>query len=338
MIKIVGDINLTDWFFDVGSGIGSRISNGEDPFVGLKRRNEDFWIGNLECVVSDVTDKKGTDSKQFLVSPNALQQIKPLDFFGVANNHAMQHGEDAYNSIIRYLKENNVQYAGPQESKTSVLKYAGRSIAISVFSQHKDVFSETPRYWYMPEYKEVEEEVNKYRDSDFRIAYVHWGNEFIEYPYQDQIQFAHYLIDIGFNLVVGMHPHRLQGFEVYKGSYIFYSLGNCVFNMAWEPCKYSAVISLDTDSWQVSYNYLSLDEKGFPVLVETVPQEYSFEHLNSLIGTVRENEEYYTVVQSRNGSYQKANRKFFIENLGSMPFKVKKDMIGDFVKRRIIKR
>ncbi len=337
MIKIVGDINLTDWFFDVGSGIGSRIVNGEDPFIGLKRKHEDFWVGNLECVVSKVTDKKGTDAQQFIISSSALEHLKHLDFYGVANNHAMQHGVEAYDEILQHLRANSVQYAGPNETKSTVIQYAGKSIAISVFSQHKDVFSEKPRYWYMPEYEELKEEVNKYRDSDYRIAYVHWGNEFIEYPYQDQIQFSHYLVDIGYDIVIGMHPHRLQGFEIYKGAHIFYSLGNCVFNMAWEPCKYSAVITIDTDNWQVTYNYLALDDKGFPVIVDTVPQEYSFEYLNSLIGKIRENEEYYTTVQTRNSQYQKANRKFFIKNLGSMPFQVMKDMITDFIKRRIIK-
>lgn len=337
MIKIVGDINLTDWFFDVGSGIGTRIKNHQDPFEGLNRKDGDYWIGNLECVVSKVTDKNGTDAQQFIISPSLLERLKPLDFYGVANNHAMQHGVKAYDEILQYIKTGGSQYAGPNEKKSTVIQYAGKSIAISVFSQHKDVFSEKPRYWYMPEYEELKEEVNKYRDSDYRIAYVHWGNEFIEYPYQDQIQFAHYLVDIGYDIVIGMHPHRLQGFEIYKGAHIFYSLGNCVFNMAWEPCKYSAVISIDTDNWQVTYNYLALYDKGFPVIVDAVPREYSFEHLNSLIGKIRENEEYYTTVQTRNSQYQKANRKFFIKNLGSMPYKVKKDMMLDFIKRRIIK-
>lgn len=337
MIRIVGDINLTDWFFDVGSGVGSGLLKGDDPFDGLERKEEDYWIGNLECVVSDVTDKRGTDAQQFRISPSVLTHLKPLDFYGIANNHVMQHGLKAYDEIIRYLENHGVCYAGTKKTKTSVIVHEGKRIAISVFSQHKDVFSDVPRYWYMPEYKELEEEVSKYKDVDFRIAYVHWGNEFIEYPYQDQIQFAHFLVDIGYYLVIGMHPHRLQGFEIYKNAHIFYSLGNCVFNMAWEPCQYSAVVSLDTKDWRVAYNYLSLDGKGHPKVVESVPHEYSFEYLNSLIGQIRENEEFYSTLRSRNSSYQKANRKFFIHNLGSMPFNVKRDMILDFVKRRIIK-
>lgn len=338
MIKFVGDINLTDWFFDVGSGIGTRIKNGEDPFAELQRCAEDFWIGNLECVVSAITEKEGTDAQQFIIAPEELEKLKHLDFYGVANNHAMQHGEEAYNCMLQYLNRKGVFYAGNEQKKSTIIVHDEKRIAISVFSQHKDVFSESPCYWYMPEYKELEEEIGEIKKADYRIAYIHWGNEFIEYPYQDQVQFAHYLVDIGYNLIIGMHPHRLQGYEVYKDSHIFYSLGNCVFNMAWEPCRFSAIVSLNTETWEVTYNYLRLDDRGFPQVVESIPQNYSFEYLNSLIGKIRENEEYYCDVQSRNKEYQKANRWFFISNLGAMPYKVKKDMIMDFVKRRIIKR
>lgn len=337
MIRFVGDINFTDGSFYIGHGIGTSLSKGLDPYAGIKRSADDFWIGNLECVISDVTDKRGTNAKQFIISPSNLVHIKHLDFYGVANNHVMQHGGEAYDTIIKYLNDNKILFAGSTEKKTSLISHGGKCIAVSVFSQHKDVFSKQPRYWYQPEYCELSEEVAKYKSADYRIAYIHWGSEFIEYPYQDQIQFAHYLVDIGYNLIIGMHPHRLQGFEVYKGVHIFYSLGNCVFNMAWAPCKYSVIVSVDVNDWRVNYSYLRINEEGFPEIVDEVPGEYSFDYLNSLIGEKRENENYYTVVQIRNRSYQKANRKSFLQNLGSIPFNVKKDMILDFIKRRIIK-
>ena len=103
-------------------------------------------------------------------------------------------------------------------------------------------FSETPLYWSMPEYSEIEEEIEKLSGCDFRIAYVHWGNEFINYPYVDQKNLAHLMIDKGADIIIGMHPHVLQGFEVYKGKYIFYSLGNFVFNMPWTPTKYAELL------------------------------------------------------------------------------------------------
>lgn len=338
MIRIVGDINLTDWFFDVGSGIGTRILNHEDPFEGLKREGDDYWIGNLECVVSDLTNQTGAGAKQFIIFPEALGGIKHLDFYGIANNHVMQHGSEAYNQIRDYLDNCNIGYAGPNTKRNTIIEYKGKTVGIIVFSQHVDVFSKRPEYWYMPEYTELKEEIQAIANADFKIAYIHWGNEFIDYPYSDQIQFAHYLIDSGVDLIIGMHPHRLQGFEVYNGHYIFYSLGNCVFNMPWEPCRYSAVVDVDEKNWKVSTRYIEIDKTtGFPSIVDSVPEEYSFDVLNKKISPYIENEAYYQAVQQNVASYQKCNRRFFLGNLGKMPWAVKKEMISDFINRRILK-
>ena len=339
MIRIVGDINLTDWFFDVGSGIGTRIKNHEDPFERLDRKDGDFWIGNLECVVANSTNKNGAGARQFTISPSYLSGIKHLDFYGIANNHVMQHGEKAYHEIEEYLNTMGIAYAGVNSKKTAIFEYNGKQIGVLVFSQHVDVFSDKPEYWYMPEYNEIIKELQSLSSADFKIAYIHWGNEFIEYPYSDQIQFAHFLIDSGVDLVVGMHPHRLQGYEIYKGHHIFYSLGNCVFNMPWEPCLYSAIVDLNETNWQITTRYIKIDEQtGFPAITDTVPEHYSFEVLNKKISPFIENETYYQQVQDRVGSYQKCNRRFFLRNLKKMPWSVKKEMITDFVNRRILKK
>ena len=109
-------------------------------------------------------------------------------------------------------------------------------------------------------------------DCDFRIVFVHWGNEFINYPYLDQKAFAHFMVDCGADLIVGMHPHVLQGYEIYHGKHIFYSLGNCVFNMPWEPTKYSIVLQVDlSGDTIISYEYLKIGDDYFPEIVKDVP-------------------------------------------------------------------
>ena len=60
MLQFAGDINLTDWDFNPGFGIGSRITNGFDPFKNIERKESDIWVGNFEGVASDVTEKQGT--------------------------------------------------------------------------------------------------------------------------------------------------------------------------------------------------------------------------------------------------------------------------------------
>lgn len=79
-----------------------------------------------------------------------------------------------------------------------------------------DDFTDDPSYWYNPEYKEIEKELKSLPVDAFKVLYVHWGNEYINRPSFAQKKFAHWLIDAGFDLIIGMHPHVLQGYEEYN--------------------------------------------------------------------------------------------------------------------------
>lgn len=61
------------------------------------------------------------------------------------------------------------------------------------------------------------------------VVLIHWGIEREEKPQEYQRALAKRYIDAGADLVIGSHPHVLQGIEYYKGKPIFYSLGNFVF-------------------------------------------------------------------------------------------------------------
>jgi hypothetical protein len=67
------------------------------------------------------------------------------------------------------------------------------------------------------------------KTSEHSIALVHWGDEFFHYPKPEQVLFGRFLVDAGFRIVVGGHAHAVQGYERYKGGYIFYGLGNFFF-------------------------------------------------------------------------------------------------------------
>ena len=338
MLKIVGDINFSDGFFDTGFGVGTSISSGKNPFFKLNRKAEDFWIGNFECVCSNTSCHSGIHSTQFRISPKSMDAVEHLNLYGVANNHVMQHGPEAFNQMINYLKIKGILYAGTKEKPSEVFEHQGKKVSVTIFNQRPENFSKDPLYWAMPEYKSLKDELEKFNDCDFRIVYVHWGIEFINYPYIDQKQFAHYMVDSGADLVIGMHPHVLQGFEVYKGKHIFYSLGNCVFNMPWIPTSYSILVNVDLEREEVTYQYLRIEKDFFPSYVEAVPKQYSIEYLNSLLNICEDNEKYFMKVQYRMSQYRKANRKEIIKNM----FKLKMDAISsicsDFVKRKLTNR
>lgn len=74
----------------------------------------------------------------------------------------------------------------------------------------------------------------------------HWG---IEREYKQNVvqeSIARYTIDNGADLVLGHHPHVLQGIEYYKGKYIVYSLGNFVFGGNCNPNDKDTMIFQET--------------------------------------------------------------------------------------------
>ena len=68
------------------------------------------------------------------------------------------------------------------------------------------------------------------KEVDYVVVGYHWGIEYEHYPWGPQTSEAHAAIDAGADLVIGHHPHVLQGFETYKGRLIAYSLGDLVFD------------------------------------------------------------------------------------------------------------
>ena len=336
MLRIVGDCNFADGFFDMGCGTETSIKNGANPFQHIKEASgDDFWMGNFECVCSDVSNKGGMDARQFIITPEAADNISHLDFYGVANNHVMQHGTEAYRQMVDYIKSKGAVMAGAKEKPTAVFEHQGKKVAVTVFNQRPENFTKSPLYWAMPEYGDIKDELAKYANCDYRIVYVHWGIEFINYPYNDQKQFARFLVDRGADLVIGMHPHVMQGFEVYKGKHIFYSLGNCVFNMPWEPTKYSLLVNVDLEANDVTYKYLHIGKDFFPKYIENVPEKYTMEYLNGLLYICQDNEIYFAKAARCLDQYRKANRKYILKNVWKLKFSYIISMMTDFIKRRL---
>ncbi len=86
----------------------------------------------------------------------------------------------------------------------------------------------------------------KSQGAQLVILSIHWGIEKETAPNEDQIALAHRAINLGADLVIGTHPHVLQGIEKYKGRYIAYSLGNFCFGGNDNPSDKDTVIYRQT--------------------------------------------------------------------------------------------
>lgn len=338
MLVFTGDINLTDWIFNVGFGIGTNIGKGLNPFKYLDSKDNDIWIGNFEGVASTKSAYKGIYAKAFRVEPDALKGLHHMDYYGFANNHAMEHGSEAYLETVKALESYGSKVFGLNDRRSIVFEHQGKTISLTGMCLRIEAMKEEPLYWHNPEYKEIQEEIDDLPKDAFKILYVHWGNEYINRPSAAQKKFAHWLIDSGFDLIIGMHPHVLQGYEDYHGGRIYYSLGNCVFDMPSEQCKIGALVNLNfVDGTPVySEQYLRIDDECCPhiVAVDKIPEQWHFDYLNERLKIDDNSEEYHREIQKGYKIYQKANRRQLLLSAFSHP-KSFMAVMADFIKRKL---
>ena len=339
MIHFTGDICLCDKAFDIGFGAGSKIAQGKiRPFDGLNKDNDDVWIGNFEGVISNVTCHEDYTRDSFRISAENYDKCGSIiDYWGIANNHVMEHGGEAYQQMEQLLSANSKGVFGSDMQRTICFNHQGKKIATTGFSLRVEEGKHQPQYWHIPELKEIQTECEHYADADYRIAYIHWGVEYVNYPELEQVRLAHWLIDIGYDLIIGMHPHILQGFEIYKGKYIYYSLGNCIFNMDYTPSKYGAIVALDVTTGEVRSRYIHINSICCPNYISEseVPESYRFASLNKKLTIERNIEKYISEYHRGLKLYRKSNNRYIIKNLHHYRLGVILQILSSFVKRRL---
>jgi len=204
----------------------------------------DLTAGNLENPITGVHDP--AEDKQFVFkgSPASLPALKAagFDVVSLANNHTLDHGVQGLLETMDNLDRAGIPHMGGGRNEEEafrpvVLEAKGLKIAYFGFSRVLPVGS----WKAAPDRAGVAETYDERRavraieevreEADLVVVLVHWGREKADWPVEHQKNLARAYIDAGADLVVGAHPHVLQGFESYKGKWIAYSLGNFIFNM-----------------------------------------------------------------------------------------------------------
>lgn len=108
-------------------------------------------------------------------------------------------------------------------------------------------------------------------EVDVVILTLHWGIEYQHLPESYQSQMAKDFIDAGADVIIGHHPHCIQGVETYHGGLIFYSLGNFIFDQDWSlQTRQGLALELELTplGWQQAVLSPVLITEGQPQLVE----------------------------------------------------------------------
>jgi len=196
-----------------------------------------------------------------------------INLVSLANNHMGDYGPLSVEFTIDFLNENGIRHFGWGKNINEVLypkiiTVNGIRIGLIALTFHDGRNAENyipgmvppEEPYYLPLLKKTRDE------SDFVIVSLHWGFEMYPYPQPKDKDLAHKLIDQGADLVLGHHPHVVQGHETYNGKHIFYSLGNFVFKSYYykgnkqkqaEESKQTMFVSIDIDSSGIhSFEYL----------------------------------------------------------------------------------
>lgn len=205
-------------------------------------RSADLALINLESPFSSQPPYP-TAGFVFRARPENIAglQFAGIDIVNLANNHFNNAGPAGMNYTFTILSEHNIKYIGAGTS--TVAAYQGLlvdlpAVKLGFVAQGYNAGSAAtvaaPGIAVF-DLDKLATEIKNLRSAGADLVFVqyHGGIEYVRRPNQEQIDFARAAVAAGADLVVMHHPHWIQDLEIYQGKYIFYSLGNLIFDQNW---------------------------------------------------------------------------------------------------------
>ena len=247
-VSMVGDCTIgTDESFDIRSNFDAFYIVKKDPAYFFKGVSDilaadDLTVINMEGTLTESTERQDK-TYAFKGDPKytAILNAGSVEAANLANNHSHDYGEQSYTDTIQYLEEAGINTFG--YDRTSVLDIKGVKVGLVGIYVLADG---------MEREQQVRDNIQSVIDQGAQAIIVsfHWGSEKSNYPDETQKALAHIAIDCGADLVVGHHPHVLQGIEQYKGKNIVYSLGNFCFGGNRNPADKDTMIYQQTFTFE----------------------------------------------------------------------------------------
>ncbi|MEZ4387920.1 MAG: CapA family protein [Candidatus Krumholzibacteriia bacterium] len=242
-----GDIMLGEHPAMVGRGTATRLRRDAafDPFEFVKPilSRADLALANLECALSDWPALCRPSRRECRGPTAAVGRLAASGFhaFTVANNHIQQHGEAAVRETVDALESAGLCVVGlagdrPGSCRPVTRMVRGQAVRLLGYSlRPRQGFTGAPLYAEGTR-EAILADIQDGKAAGARVVVtIHWGDEFVHMPDAGQVALGRAMIEAGCDLVVGHHPHVLQGWQTYHGRTVLYSLGNLVFDMPWLP-------------------------------------------------------------------------------------------------------
>lgn len=216
-------------------------SQGADYFFKNVRsilEQDDLSIVNMEGTFTD-SDLRAEKTFAFKAPSEYVSILtgSSVEAANLANNHSRDYGAQSYTDTITTLEDAGIVSFG--YDRVQIMEINGVKVGLTgIYELAEGIGAKDDVINNIASLKE--------QGAQLIIASFHWGTEKEYTPDSIQKELAHTAIDEGADLVVGHHPHVLQGIEKYKGKYIAYSLGNFCFGGNKNPSDKDTMIFQQT--------------------------------------------------------------------------------------------
>lgn len=263
-LGFVGDILFDDEYAVMASLIrrGTSLENAISEPLLAKMQDVDILMVNNEFPYTDRGTPTEGKTYTFRADTSTVSYLDDMgaDIVSLANNHIYDFGEEGFLDTLDVLENQGVPYVGAgrnlEEAAAPVYFISGDiKIAFVAATQierldNPDTKGATEdaagvfRCWNPEKLYEVVANVKE--NSDFVVVYIHWGTENVSEPDWAQLDQAPKLAEAGADLIIGDHPHCLQGIQYFGDVPVIYSLGNFLFNSkTLDTCMVQVDISAD---------------------------------------------------------------------------------------------
>lgn len=242
-VSLMGDCTLgTDEAFNYDTSLNAYFATqGADYFFQNVRpilEADDLSIVNMEGTLTESTERNW-EKFAFKGSPDFVNILSgsSVEAANIANNHSHDYGDQSFEDTKATLKEAGITPFGYDD--TAVVTVKGVKVGLVGIYELND---------HLERKQQLKDNIAQVRrdGADLIIVVFHWGNERETVPDSNQMTLGHLAVDYGADLVVGHHPHVLQGIEEYRGRYIVYSLANFCFGGNSAPTDMDTMIFQQT--------------------------------------------------------------------------------------------
>ncbi len=227
----VGDLLLT--------GVPDSQPRAFGPEIARLLDGCDVVLGNLECTLPGTGETVSTEPR-VVADPDAVQQMLAgrFDVVTVANNHAFDCLASGFHATRALLDRLGIAWFGAgdtlaEAARPALVEMRGVRLAFvaAVDGRSGPARFATGEGWGVAplDVPRLADAIARLREqADHVVVSVHWGEERFRIPSPHQVEQARALAQAGASLILGHHPHVIQGVEVHSGVPIVYSLGNSI--------------------------------------------------------------------------------------------------------------